>query len=407
MLAFGFDAVTFLDLRAARSSACARSPSTAVARRQEPAASQQSMARAIVDGWRFVGTTPMVRGLVVGILGAFAAGGAVVGVGRQFARGPARRRRRLRLCCSAPSSPVSPSACWSAPGCCAGSARAASSACPSSGAGVTLAVDSVAAQPRPRRRGHGRRRLLRRAGLGDRLHPARRRGARRRARPHLLPRPVAGPGRPAAHAVGRARSSRPSSATTAAARGATRICATTASRAAVRRRPRRRRRRHRGVPADGRPARRLASGPTCGRRCGASRRGARRPDRTVHRLRGRRGRRQVDPGAAARRVARRPRPRGGHHPRARRHTGRHAAARAAARPRHHRAVAARRGAALRRRPGRARRRGGAARAGRGAVVVTDRYIDSSVAYQGAGRVLPRRRDPRALRTGPPAGCCPS
>ena len=47
---------------------------------------QTSLLRAIIDGWKFVGTTPMVRGLVVGILGAFAAGGAVVGVGRQFAK---------------------------------------------------------------------------------------------------------------------------------------------------------------------------------------------------------------------------------------------------------------------------------------------------------------------------------
>ncbi|HEV7209646.1 MAG TPA: dTMP kinase [Mycobacteriales bacterium] len=40
--------------------------------------------RMIVEGWRFVGQTPLVRGLVVGILGAFAAGGAVIALGRPY-----------------------------------------------------------------------------------------------------------------------------------------------------------------------------------------------------------------------------------------------------------------------------------------------------------------------------------
>ena len=86
MLAFGFDAVTFLISAGTIYSIREISEHGGTRRRQEPAAGQPSMARAIVDGWRFVGTTPMVRGLVVGILGAFAAGGAVVGVGRQFAQ---------------------------------------------------------------------------------------------------------------------------------------------------------------------------------------------------------------------------------------------------------------------------------------------------------------------------------
>ena len=38
----------------------------------------------IVDGWRYVGRTPVVRGLVIGITGAFAAGGVVVGLARTF-----------------------------------------------------------------------------------------------------------------------------------------------------------------------------------------------------------------------------------------------------------------------------------------------------------------------------------
>jgi dTMP kinase len=39
-----------------------------------------SMWRSIVDGWKFVGTTPVVRGLVLGMLGAFAAAGCAIGL---------------------------------------------------------------------------------------------------------------------------------------------------------------------------------------------------------------------------------------------------------------------------------------------------------------------------------------
>lgn len=40
--------------------------------------------RTITEGWRFVGTTPLVRGLVIGMLGAFGAGGFVIGVAPTF-----------------------------------------------------------------------------------------------------------------------------------------------------------------------------------------------------------------------------------------------------------------------------------------------------------------------------------
>ena len=40
--------------------------------------------RVIVDGWKYVGRTPVVRGLVIGIIGAFAAGGVVIGLARTF-----------------------------------------------------------------------------------------------------------------------------------------------------------------------------------------------------------------------------------------------------------------------------------------------------------------------------------
>ncbi|WP_188189180.1 dTMP kinase [Nonomuraea sp. SYSU D8015] len=46
--------------------------------------STPSVLKQIVEGWRFVGGNRMVRGLIIGMLGAFAAGGAVVGVARIY-----------------------------------------------------------------------------------------------------------------------------------------------------------------------------------------------------------------------------------------------------------------------------------------------------------------------------------
>lgn len=43
-----------------------------------------SVWRAILDGWVFLGTTPLVRGLVLGMLGAFAAAGCVVGLAATY-----------------------------------------------------------------------------------------------------------------------------------------------------------------------------------------------------------------------------------------------------------------------------------------------------------------------------------
>ncbi len=40
--------------------------------------------RVVLDGWKYVGGTPVVRGLVVGIIGAFAAGGVVIGLARTY-----------------------------------------------------------------------------------------------------------------------------------------------------------------------------------------------------------------------------------------------------------------------------------------------------------------------------------
>nr|WP_318783712.1 dTMP kinase [Plantactinospora soyae] len=47
---------------------------------------EQSMLRQFVDGWRFIGKTPLVRGLVLGIFGAFAGGGVVIGTANFFTK---------------------------------------------------------------------------------------------------------------------------------------------------------------------------------------------------------------------------------------------------------------------------------------------------------------------------------
>lgn len=45
---------------------------------------RQGVFRVIIDGWSYVARTPTIRGLVVGIAGAFAAGGVVVGLARVY-----------------------------------------------------------------------------------------------------------------------------------------------------------------------------------------------------------------------------------------------------------------------------------------------------------------------------------
>lgn len=46
--------------------------------------SSPSVLKSIWDGWRFVGQTRVVRGILIGMTGAFAAGGAVVGLGPSY-----------------------------------------------------------------------------------------------------------------------------------------------------------------------------------------------------------------------------------------------------------------------------------------------------------------------------------
>jgi dTMP kinase len=82
-LALYIDALTFL--ASALTVLQIRRISRISAARQEAAASQPGMLKLLREGWVFVGTNRLVRGLVLGILGAFAAAGAVVGTGKIYA----------------------------------------------------------------------------------------------------------------------------------------------------------------------------------------------------------------------------------------------------------------------------------------------------------------------------------
>lgn len=53
---------------------------------RSPGVAQPGFLALIREGVVFVGATPLVRGLIIGILGAFAAGGAVIGTGKIYAR---------------------------------------------------------------------------------------------------------------------------------------------------------------------------------------------------------------------------------------------------------------------------------------------------------------------------------
>lgn len=79
-LALYFNAVTFLvgAIVVARLREVSGRPTTDVAS-QEP-----NVIRSIGEGWRFVASNRVVRGLVIGVVGAFAAGGVVIGLGRTY-----------------------------------------------------------------------------------------------------------------------------------------------------------------------------------------------------------------------------------------------------------------------------------------------------------------------------------
>ncbi|MGH8869205.1 MAG: dTMP kinase [Actinomycetes bacterium] len=82
-LAVWFDALTFL-VSAGTIFFLHEIPSRRPDEKGGPHEGQPTAWRTLVDGWRFVSETPLIRGVVVGMAGAFAAGGAVVGVARVY-----------------------------------------------------------------------------------------------------------------------------------------------------------------------------------------------------------------------------------------------------------------------------------------------------------------------------------
>jgi dTMP kinase len=81
-LALYFDALTFLATALTVFFGIKEISGRTVERR----ARQASLWREFIGGWAYVGKTPLVRGLVLGILGAFAGAGVVVGTAQFYAR---------------------------------------------------------------------------------------------------------------------------------------------------------------------------------------------------------------------------------------------------------------------------------------------------------------------------------
>lgn len=83
-LALYFDAATFLfsaiTIFRLREIGRSRAAAANSAHPDAPA----GLARSILEGWQFVRNTPLVRGLIIGILGAFASGGVIIATGKQF-----------------------------------------------------------------------------------------------------------------------------------------------------------------------------------------------------------------------------------------------------------------------------------------------------------------------------------
>jgi dTMP kinase len=77
-LALYFNAVTFVI------SAVTIFTLREIGHRAQSEISSPSVAKAIWEGWKFIGTNRIVRGITVGMIGAFAAAGVVVGLGRSY-----------------------------------------------------------------------------------------------------------------------------------------------------------------------------------------------------------------------------------------------------------------------------------------------------------------------------------
>ncbi|MBW8805186.1 MAG: dTMP kinase [Catenulisporales bacterium] len=85
-LALYFDALTFLfsALTIARLKSIPASSATERAARRQHRADNRSVLRTLLDGWRYLAADNHIRGVIIGTTGAFAAGGAVVGLARTY-----------------------------------------------------------------------------------------------------------------------------------------------------------------------------------------------------------------------------------------------------------------------------------------------------------------------------------
>ena len=383
-LALYLNAATFL-VGAISSYSSARSAATAPA---QSSASQPGLFPLIREGARFVRSRALVGGLIIGLVGAFAAGGAVIGAGKIFVASlgggnaaygvlfgsvfvglglghgvrPAHRARAVAAPAVRAVDRLRRHLPGSDRGHAAGRARDGLRDRRWFRRGHRLPVRHDA--DGHRRRGRDARADLRAAAVADprRAHPRAGRGAVRRSR---------------RSAATRSRSAGRTSPSTARA-----SCSSSAACSPC----------WPGLLAyrkmDDRQ--KVRSGPTSRRRCrgdSAARRRMR-DRRRAHRVRGRRGVRQVDAGAPAGRVAARGRSHGRRHdPRARRDGRR--ARRSASCVLHHDEPLTPRAEALLFAADRAHHVDTVIRPAldAGEVVITDRLIDSSLAYQGVGRDL--------------------
>jgi dTMP kinase len=85
-LALYFDAITFLisALTIARLKSIPARSATERAAERRHTTDTRSPLRTLLDGWRYLGTDKRIRGVIIGTTGAFAAGGAVVGLARTY-----------------------------------------------------------------------------------------------------------------------------------------------------------------------------------------------------------------------------------------------------------------------------------------------------------------------------------
>ncbi len=153
----------------------------------------------IVDGWRYVVTTPVVRGLVIGIVGAFAAGGVVIGLARTYVSDLGGGDAGYGLLFGTVFTGLG-LGMWRGPAAAAGAVAAPAVRHLADADRAAALPAGAGAAAAGRGRADAGARLLRRRRLDHRQHHARPRGARRDPRPDLRVRRLDDPAVPRAGA---------------------------------------------------------------------------------------------------------------------------------------------------------------------------------------------------------------